>query len=78
MDSQLEYALQLARAGRDLPLGLAHHAQAVKEIIAREENRRRYPETAALFDRVKELFPQAEVLGTDERAVTPPEAPATS
>lgn len=76
-DSVYDYVLSLVRAGRPVPDALFSLEQRAREELKREENRRRFPKTAALLDQVREIFPDAVVLSTEEVPVTP-EDPTTA
>lgn len=65
-DSVYDYVLSLVREGRPVPDALFHLEQRARDQLKREENRRRYPQTSALLDEVRQLFPDAVVLRTDE------------
>lgn len=85
--SVLDYCVQLVRAGREVPDALYGYEAKAKQVVAdeiaqkkRDENRRRYPKTAAALDKVREFFPDAAVVQTTERDATlnPPLNPEAS
>lgn len=69
-ESTYDYVLSLVRAGRSVPDPLFHLEKRAREQLQREESRRKFPETAALLDEVRKLFPEAAVLKTDEPPAT--------
>jgi hypothetical protein len=58
--------LSLVREGRAVPDALFHLEQRARDQVKREEARKKFPETAALLDKARELFPDAVVVKTDE------------